>query len=144
MRFPSGSLQYTLLNLPLAPVRITVPSCEVSGARSTISTPASTSRLRTSLTLSSVRKQRSALPSLTRSAFGSNSWQRSATYHLSHLTSYLAQLVKINLLLSEYERMPGYVWSGHRDEGLCSHAQVLRVPLAGSRDGLHSEHQVVQ
>ena len=73
IKFPSGSRQYTLLILPLAPVLITMPSSLFSLPRSTNSTPASINFFLTSLTSSSVKKHKSALPSLTRRALGSNS-----------------------------------------------------------------------
>lgn len=129
IKFPSGSLQYTLLIFPLAPVLITVPSSDVSVPRSTISTPALTRRLRTSFTLSSVKKQRSALPSLTRNAFGSNSYsnfsippfegcpwiirsKRSSLNRIIHGLDYLSKLMKIDLLLPKYKRVSSDMWSG--------------------------------
>ena len=56
IKFPSGSRQYTLLILPLAPVLITMPSSLFSLPRSTNSTPASINFFLTSLTSSSVKK----------------------------------------------------------------------------------------
>jgi len=73
-KFPSGSRQYTLLSFPLAPVRSTTPSSVFSVPRSTICTPFEISRSRTLATGSEVRKHRSALPSFTFWALGSNSW----------------------------------------------------------------------
>ena len=57
----------------LPPVLITMPSSLFSLPRSTNSTPASINFFLTSLTSSSVKKHKSALPSLTRRALGSNS-----------------------------------------------------------------------
>lgn len=72
-RFPSGSLQYTLLNFPLAPVLSTIPSSLFSPDRSTMWTPAAMRFCRTWWMGVVVRKQRSALPGLTFVALGSNS-----------------------------------------------------------------------
>lgn len=64
-KFPSGSLQYTLLILPLAPVLSTTPLSVFSGLRSTISTPFSINLSLTVFTSFSVRKHKSAEPALT-------------------------------------------------------------------------------